>query len=124
MRLLNNLFKVAWCLKNADIICYILTSLVYLQQGNDKKLKKLMKVVDIDEENLHIFRKKDFGNFNKISRKNVPYDDIKSHKKPGLYPYSRKHSFRKTKEQEGVKLTVSTFWGLKLQDTRLFCWIF
>ena len=80
-----------------------------------------MKVVDIDEENLHIFRKKDFGNFNKISRKNVPYDDIKSHKKSGLYPYSRKHSFRKPKGQEGVKLTVSTFLGLKLQDTKLFC---
>ena len=33
----------------------MLTSLVYLQQGNVKKLKKLMEVVNIDEENLHIF---------------------------------------------------------------------
>ena len=34
---------------NADLICYILTSLVYLQQGNVKKSKKLMKIVNIDE---------------------------------------------------------------------------
>ena len=31
-------------------------SLVYLQQGNVKKSKKLMKIVNIDEENLHIFK--------------------------------------------------------------------
>ena len=31
-------------------------SLVYLQQGNVKKLKNSMKVVNIDEENLHIFQ--------------------------------------------------------------------
>ena len=41
--------------KNVDIICYVPTSLVYLQQGNVKKLKKSMKIVNIDEENLHIF---------------------------------------------------------------------
>ena len=34
----------------------MLTSFVYLQQGNVKKSKKLMKIVNTDEENLHIFR--------------------------------------------------------------------
>ena len=32
-----------------------MTSLVSLQQGNVKKSKKLMKIVNIEEENLHIF---------------------------------------------------------------------
>ena len=41
--------------KNADIICYMLTSLVSLQQGNVKKSKKLMKIVNIEEENFHSF---------------------------------------------------------------------
>ena len=34
----------------------MLASLVYLQQGNVKKSKKLMKIVNTDEENFHIFR--------------------------------------------------------------------
>ena len=41
--------------KNADVICYMLTLLAYLQQGNVKKLKKLMKIVNIQEQNFHIF---------------------------------------------------------------------
>ena len=51
--MLNNLFEVGWRWKNVDIICYMLTSLVYLQQGNVKKSKK---DASIDEENLQIFR--------------------------------------------------------------------
>ena len=39
--------------KNADIICYMLTSLVYLQQGNVKKSRKI-KGVNIDKENLQL----------------------------------------------------------------------
>ena len=31
-------------------------SLVYLQQGNVKKSRNSMKIVNIDEENLHIFQ--------------------------------------------------------------------
>ena len=42
--------------KNADIICYMLTSLVYLHKENVKKSKKLMKIVNIDEEDFHIFQ--------------------------------------------------------------------
>ena len=36
-----------------------------------------MKLANIDEEN-------DFRNFNEIFRKNVSYDNVKSHKKTGL----------------------------------------
>ena len=43
-------------LKNADIVCYILTPLVYLQQEMSKKSKKMIKIVNTGEENLYIFR--------------------------------------------------------------------
>ena len=54
----------------------MLTSLVYVQQGNGRNV---MKIVNIDKER----------NF----RKNVSYGNIKSHKKPGLCPRLRKCSF-------------------------------
>ena len=38
----------------------------------------------------------DLSNFNEIFRKDVTHDNIKSHKKPGLYPLSRRSSFGKT----------------------------
>ena len=44
IQLLKNLFKVCWKWKNADIICYKLTELVSLWQGNVKKSKKLMEI--------------------------------------------------------------------------------
>ena len=54
--MLNNLFKVCWKWKNADIFCYKLTSLVSLLQGNVKKNpKKSMKIANIYREILHIF---------------------------------------------------------------------
>ena len=59
--------------KNAEIICYELTSLVSLLQENVKKPRKSMKVAYIDRESLH-------SNLNQIFRKDVTYD-IKSHKK-------------------------------------------
>ena len=65
---LNNLYKVGWRKKNADIVCYMLTPLVYLQQGNNKK-------TEIEEV------------------KNVPFGNVKNQKKPGFYPLSRKRSF-------------------------------
>ena len=55
MQLLNNLLKLDWRLKNADVTCYMLTSLVSLQQGNIKQSEKLMKIVNTEEENFHIF---------------------------------------------------------------------
>ena len=44
-------------------------------------------------------------NCNEFFRKNVTYDDIKSHPKSGLQPLSRKHSFGKT--TDGIKLTTT-----------------
>ena len=62
-----------------------------------KNPKKLMKLVNIDEENLHLLN--DLRNFNEFFRKNVIYDNIKSHKKTGLHPLSRKYSYGKTTER-------------------------
>ena len=45
-----------------------------------------MKVVNIDEENLHVFRKT-WGISIKVSEKYVSYDNIKIHKKQGVTPY-------------------------------------
>ena len=45
MQLICNLFRVGWKLKSPDIICFMLMSLVSLQQGNVKKSKKIMKIV-------------------------------------------------------------------------------
>ena len=60
----------------------MLTSLVYLQQGNVKKSKKVMKIVKTNEENLHIFRTT--GKISvKVSGK-MFYDNIKSRKKQDL----------------------------------------
>ena len=47
--MLNNLFKVD--LKNADIICFMLMSLVSLSQANVKKSGKVMKIVNAEKEN-------------------------------------------------------------------------
>ena len=38
-----------------DVICYMLISLVSLQQRNVKKSKNMIKIVNIEEENSHIF---------------------------------------------------------------------
>ena len=46
-----------------------------------------MKIVNIEGENPHLLN--EFRNFNKIFRKDVTYDNMKSHKKP------EKHSFGK-----------------------------
>ena len=43
-------------------------------------------------------------NFKEIFRKDVTYDNIKSHKKPGLNPLSRSYIFGKT--TGGIKLTT------------------
>ena len=72
----------------------MLTSLVYLQQENLKKSKKLMKIVTTGEKKSSYFPK-ELSNFNETFKKGVPYDNIKSHKKTGLYPYSKKYSFGK-----------------------------
>ena len=54
MQFLNNLFKVGRK-KKGDIICYMLVSLVSLQQENFKKFEKSMKMANIEGEILHMF---------------------------------------------------------------------
>ena len=53
--MLSDLFRIGWTW-NADIICYMLTSWVSLQQENARRSEKAMKIVNIEEENFHIFR--------------------------------------------------------------------
>ena len=51
-------------------------------------------------------------NFDEIFRKDVPYDNIKSHKKSGLHTLSRTYIFGEIPEC-GVKLSSPAFLGLK-----------
>ena len=51
-----------------------------------------MKIANIDKEIPHIFLR----NFNKIFRKNMTYNNIKSHKKEGLHAFFGRYIFRKT----------------------------
>ena len=81
--MLNNLFKVSWRQKNAGIICYMLTSLACLQQENVKKSRKLMKLANIDEENLHIFLAT-WGTLMKFSEKMCLIIILKVTKKQGF----------------------------------------
>ena len=67
----------------------MLTPLVYWQQGNLKRFKKLMKIVS--------YFPKELCNFNETSKEGVPYDNIKGHKKTGLYQYSKKYRFGKAR---------------------------
>ena len=82
-QLLKNLFKVSWRQKNAGIICYMLTSLACLQQENVKKSRKLMKLANIDEENLHIFLAT-WGTLMKFSEKMCLIIILKVTKKQGF----------------------------------------
>ena len=77
---------------NLDVICNLSTSLAFLQQENVKKSKKLVNVVNIEEENLL----NELRNSNEIFRKDVTYDNIKSHKRADLHPFSKKHIFGRT----------------------------
>ena len=51
-----------------------------------------MKIVITGEKKSSYFPK-ELSNFNETFKKGVPYDNIKGHKKTGLYPYSKKYSF-------------------------------
>ena len=55
-----------------------------------------MEIVYIDGENLH-----DLSNFKEIFKKDVTYDNIKSHEKPVLHPLSRRYILAKTAGEEG-----------------------
>ena len=59
IQLLNNLFKICWKWKNADIICYNLTSLVFFVGSWCQKIQKIdenwWKFANINRGFLHIF---------------------------------------------------------------------
>ena len=73
--------------ENAEAICYMLTSLVSLQEGNDKKIEKLIKIGNIEEEN-SLYLLNELSNFNEIFSEDVTYDNIKSPKKTGIHDFS------------------------------------
>ena len=79
----------------------MLKSIVSLQQENSKKPEKLMKIVNIEEENLQIFWTS-WGISMKFKKKDVTYDKIKPHKNPGRHPFSGKHLFWKNTRVRGV----------------------
>ena len=57
-------------------------------------------------------------NFSETVRKDVTYDNIKSHKKTGCYPFSEKHIFGKTKG-EGGKLTSPSLFRVNINLKRV-----
>ena len=65
--------------KNADTIYYMLTSLVSFQQGNVKKSKKSVKIINTEGENLNIFWTT-WGYYDIFNDTYI----IKSHKKAGF----------------------------------------
>ena len=83
--MLNNLYKVGRNGKNADIIYFMLTSLKEMLKNDNKEIsrksKKLMKTVNIERKNLHIF----WTTWGITMTYN-----IKCHKNVGLYPLSRR----------------------------------
>ena len=76
---------------------------VSLQKGNVKKSKKLIKIVNIEEERLHILRM-NWGISMMSSGKMSLMIILKVAKKQGIHPFSEKYIFEKNKEG-GVKLT-------------------
>ena len=54
----------------------------------------------------------------KTSGKNVAYNNIKSHKKPGFHTVSRKHIFRKTKLTPHHPPPPPALLGLNIEDIK------
>ena len=100
--------KVGWRLKSADIIFYMFTSLLSCYEEISKHLKKLMKIVNIAEEHLHIFWTT-WRSSNEIFRKNLTYDNTIGHRKTGLYSISlsQKYILKKSIRGKRVKLIPS-----------------
>ena len=95
----------------------MLMSWVSLQQEIVKKSEKLMKIVNNDGENLYIFWTTSGMNFNEIFRKDVAYDNIKSHKKSGPHSVSLyKTCFWKNLIAWSLDLSVCLSTKLKLSD--------
>ena len=98
MQLLNILFRVCWKYKNADIICYVLSSLVSLQPGYIKTSEKSMKIVNIEGENLHLFSMT-WGISTKFSEKMWLMIILKATKKQGCTLSRENIYFWKTQEK-------------------------
>ena len=99
IQLLNNLLKVYLKTKNADIISYKLVPLVFYNKESSKNPKtwwQLMKIANIDTERESSYLLNNSRNFNETFRKNVTYDNIKSHKKSEFHPLFRRYIFEKT----------------------------
>ena len=59
-------------------------------------------------------------NFNEFFRNDVPYDNFKSHKKPGFHPLFRRYNFRKTTGGRGCQTDPpSVALGLNKERYRL-----
>ena len=123
MNLLNILFWVGWNLKNADIICYALTSLVSMQQRNVKKSQKSLKIVNIEGENVHVFwttsgiAMKFSGNtWLRIILKVKSKQDFSLSLSLSL-SLSRKHIFGKNQRGWCVKLTVPNLFRVNIRQS-------
>ena len=90
----------------------MLTSLVYLQKGDVKKSKKLMKLAKIDEENLHISQTT-WGTLLKFSGKMCIIILLKVTKKQSFRKYCRKYSFEKTTVKGGGQIHLPAFLRLR-----------
>ena len=71
----------------------------------DEKLMKILKM--LTEKSSYLLN--NLSNFNEIFGKDVTYDNVKSHKKRGLYPLSRRCSFGKTTRRRGSKFPYDCF---------------
>ena len=65
--------------KKADIIFYVLTSLVSLKQGNVDESERSIKLVNVLRTKFS-YLLNDMRNFNEVFRNDVNYDNFKSHK--------------------------------------------
>ena len=77
----------------------MLKSLVSLPQGNVQKSIKLLKIVDIEEENLHIFWTS--CRFNEIFKEDMTYNNIKTSQKKRASPFLPKSNFWKNQRTGG-----------------------
>ena len=99
IQLLNNLFKICWKWKNADIICYNLTSLVFFVSSWCQKIQKIdenwWKLANINRECPHIYGTT-WGNSMTFSGKTFLKIISKVTKKTRFLPLLKRYSFRKT----------------------------
>ena len=71
--------------KKADIIFYMLTSLVSLKQGNVDKSERSIKIVNVLRTKFS-YLLNDMRNFNEVFRNDVNYDNFKSQKSSASPP--------------------------------------